>query len=211
MLSSRRNSAFSRRSSNGAALIVVLVILAAITVVGVSNMQSATLEMRMITSAIDRNEAFALAEAGLVNAELALESRVNGLDDLYTDTCSSANGPCFDATCSDGYCFEGEFAGDEAPYLCEVLSADSAVERKIFWKDESLWSDNAIALDVGAGGGDEVELKYIVEFLCFVDNSGNFGPAAPSDGDPFFRITVFLEGDGGRAPVMLQSNYVVKI
>lgn len=204
----KQKSLSMRKNNKGAALIVVLVMLAAITVVGVSNMRSATSEMRMITSTIDRNEAFAIAEAGLTAAEAQLETNINSLDDLYTDTCNPDS--CFNSNCNNGYCFEGTFNTAEVSNLfeCKVATNAGSTERKVFWQDENVWSRSR-QVTVGTR-----EVQYIVEFLCFVDNSGNFGDIVPdslNDGDPFFRITAFLEGDGGRAPVMLQSNYVVKI
>lgn len=188
----------------GAALLVTLVILAAVTIIGISNMQSTTLEMRMTGSMIDRNEAFAQVEAALNLAESEL---VNVMavreEDLYTDVC--ATGQCFTSTCTDGLCFHGEWLSTDlfSRLGCDVAPNASTTPRVDFWRDDATWSNTNRHRAFSVHGN---EVKVIYEFLCFVETDS----AQPTEGKPLFRITAYLEPDSGRrAPVMLQSTYAL--
>lgn len=64
-------------NERGAALIVALVILVALTLVGVTSMQTTTLQERMSGNVRDRNVAFQAAESALRNAELRVSNFVN--------------------------------------------------------------------------------------------------------------------------------------
>lgn len=232
LLSSRGSPNISHRQS-GAALIIALVMLAIVTIIGVANMNSSGLEMKMIASTLDRNKAFSIADAGLRAAETWLE-KTSGLaeEDLYTDTCGSRT-LCFSPTCTNGLCFQGIYEENVIPnrrrYGCEVVP--SGVSRRVFWRDSGLnvWNNAAQhrtvqigPVDIERADGSVVQetysVKYIVEFLCFVSKGTppNGGKATPFDAtkdnnnnaDVLFRITVFFDGDDRRVPVMLQSNYV---
>lgn len=193
------------KRQGGAALVVALVLLAAITIVGVSNMQSTMLEMKMVTSTMDRNRAFSIAEGALLEAESILENSLNlNFAGLHTDDCSSN---CFTSTCNDGLCFDGEFENNDPAFFCSISPSADTSARTFFWRDESLdvWETAGKHRIVNVGLN---QVKYIIEFLCFVDDgNGNFGVSDPTAGDPLFRITVFVEGEGGLSPVMLQSTY----
>jgi len=192
----------------GAALVVALVLLAAITVIGISNMQSSTLEMKMINAQKQRNENFAIAEAGLIQVESAL---VNDLDlvrdDLFTDRCST--GSCFTDPCTGGLCFDGSYtnAGALDELDCEIAPNATAVARENYWADETTWTT------AGRHGAVPVidglpDVKYTIEFLCFV---GENIYSDPSTGDPLFRITVLYEPNTFEQPIMLQSMYSFEI
>jgi len=196
----------------GAALIVALVVLAAVTLIGVSNMQSSGFEMKMTASTVDRNNAFAVADAALRQVEAKLEAgEYFGLSDsaLYSNECTA--GQCFNASCSDGLCFEGVYTSPNFRYQCEVSPNAASSDRAIFWRNNALdvWDTGSRHKLESVGDAD---VKYIIEFLCFIDNgeSSEFGYLNPNAGDPLFRITVFHEGDRGRAPVMLQSTYSIE-
>jgi type IV pilus assembly protein PilX len=194
---------------SGAVLIVALVLLAVITLFGVANMQSSSMEMRMISVTMDRNRAFVAAEGALELAEAAVASSMNiDYDDLYTDTCTGDT--CFTNPCSNnGRCFDGEFSNGDTEFDCTVAPNAGTVERVNFWEDTTVWSTDSRHTKVNVGN---VEAKYIVEFLCFIDmtSSGTFSsaPANANDGEPLFRITAFVEHD--RAPVMVQSTFVIQ-
>jgi type IV pilus assembly protein PilX len=68
----------SSRSQRGVALFLALVVLLIITVLGVSGLQTTTLEERMAANARDRDLAFQAAEAALIDAERFLNSAVLG-------------------------------------------------------------------------------------------------------------------------------------
>lgn len=203
---------------SGAALIVALVLLAAITVVGMSNMQSSSMEMKMVASAKSRNEAFNLAEGALLAVERRIEAGMGiDSDELATDTCTDR---CFTATCSDGRCFDGDYVSTNSRYECEISPNAGTTERVQFWRDDSLdvWNNSARHQTVRIKGKD---VKFIFEFLCFIDNGNGFGPASPNNmfGDPIFRITALVDEDvintglsasamvNLSSPVMLQSIY----
>lgn len=188
----------------GAALIVALVILAVVTVIGVSNMQSTTLEMRMTASMIDRNKAYAEVEAALKLAEdRLLDVMAVREEDLYTDTCDT--GQCFTSACTNGLCFYGEWLSTDLDGKpgCEVAPNADSTERLDFWRDSSIWSDADLHETISVHGQD---IKVIYEFLCFVE----IDLVQPGVGKPLFRVTAYRESESGqRAPVMQQSTYAL--
>ena len=204
MASIKKFAATNAHTQKGAALLVALVILAAITLIGVSNMQSTSMEMRMTGSMIDRNQAFALVGAALNRAESELVgSMAVRIEDLYTDSCTT--GQCFTNTCANGLCFYGEWLSTDTDQKlgCDVVPSSSTSERTDFWRDETIWSNAAShrVFDVQSES-----VKVIYEFLCFID----VDLTQPSVGEPLFRITAYLEAESGRrAPIMLQSTYAL--
>ena len=73
------------RSQRGMALLVSLVFLLLLTLIGLSSMQSATLQEKMATSVSLRNQSFQLAEAALRMGENAVQ--------LSTYTLAVCSGP----------------------------------------------------------------------------------------------------------------------
>lgn len=195
----------------GAALIVALVLLAAISIVGVANMQSSTLEMRMAATTFERERSFTIVDAGLREAEYRLSTQMNlKLSDLQTDTCAA--GKCFTSDCPDGLCFDGSFDSSMSEIDCVVSPNADTAERVKFWEQSALWS-NAAKYRVTSVQGKDV--KYLYEFLCFVPaGTAPFNgddPANYNNGEPLFRVTAYSEGDGDRTPIMLQSTVVVEL
>lgn len=201
--------ASSIKRQGGAVIIVALVLLAVITLFGVANMQSSSMEMRMISVTMDRNRAFVAAEGALELAEEALTSSMNiTYEDLYTDTCTGDS--CFTNPCSNnGRCFDGEFDNGDNEIDCVVAPNAGTTERADFWEDPSIWSTASQHTEVNVGN---VSAKYIVEFLCFIDmtSGGTFSsaPGSENDGEPLFRITAYVEDS--RSPVMVQSTFVIQ-
>ena len=70
-----RQQPIGRRRQQGVALFIALVVLLIITILGISGLQTTTLEERMAASARDRDIAFQAAEAALAQAEIF----VNGI------------------------------------------------------------------------------------------------------------------------------------
>lgn len=64
------------RAQRGAVLVVSLLILLVLTIIGVSGMQSSTLEEKMASNSRDRNVAFQSSEAALRDAEEYIEDLV---------------------------------------------------------------------------------------------------------------------------------------
>lgn len=199
----------SFKSQKGAALIVSLVILGVVTVLGIVGMQSSNTELKLAASMRDRGIAFEAAEAALVIVEEQLANDPPNYSDLYSD-CSGAN--CFNATCVNGLCFDGEYPDGDTELSCIVAADAGSSERVKFWSDSALdvWNSPSKHKVVNVIGVD-AEVKYITEFLCYVeeDVASPFNTTNPNDGAPLFRITVMAKGNGNRASVALQSTYKV--
>ena len=89
MRSSRRFSRTSlpARRQEGVALFIALVVLLIITVLGISGLQTTTLEERMAASARDRDIAFQAAEAALAEGEVFVQGlAVTGLAQFDSNT-----------------------------------------------------------------------------------------------------------------------------
>jgi type IV pilus assembly protein PilX len=201
---------------SGAALVVALVVLAVVTVIGVSNIQSTTLEMRMAASLIDRAKAFALVEAALIYAEGELEGGgLVTIDALYDD-CSLAAG-CFNSDCDGGFCADVDYPSTSDRYSCTVAPNSASTPRTIYWKRTDIWEDDSLHHQTPETAEFPVPIKYIYEFLCYIDTSSG----TPDEGKPLFRITAFLDAGvsehhedsdipwRSRSPVMLQSTYAL--
>jgi type IV pilus assembly protein PilX len=202
-------------NQSGAALVVALVVLSVVTVIGISNIQSTTLEMRMAASMVDRTKAFSHVEAALLYAENDLE---NGgwlnIDALYTD-CALGSG-CFDDVCTDGLCADVDYPSISDRYSCTVAPNSASVARTNYWQITDIWDDANRHRQTPDSAEFPVRVKYIYEFLCYIETT----VATPDEGKPLFRITAYLEqgvesnaGDGNpwrsRSPVMIQSTYAL--
>jgi len=198
----------------GTVLVVSLIILLVITLLGVANMQTSTFQMKMASSNKERQTVFAIAEAGLREAEKLLEVSPPQRTQIF-DSCSG--GTCFNQSCNSGQCFSGEYP-ENAPTLdsdCSLWASssydasDPDADSTKFWSDTSLdvWDNSARHKTISVPGSSK-NVKYILEFLCF----GNQPPpealvSAGGDGLPLFRITALAEGSDSRVRVVLQSIY----
>lgn len=198
-------------SQRGTALVVSLIILSVVTLLGVSSMQSSNSELKMAGSMRDRGVAFEAAEAALAKLEQQLALDPPSRLDLLSN-CATAE--CFNPTCEQGLCFDGDYLSSYSEYECQVSDyADTSV-RVEFWSDPQLdvWNNTARHKTILVDSVKE-QVKYIMEFLCFVarDADTPFSELANenNNGAPLFRITVLAEGNGGRAAVALQSTYKV--
>jgi len=197
------------KRARGAVLVVALIILAVVSILGISNMRSTTLEMRMVGSMASRNEAFALVDAALLRVERELAATVDR--DNMRESCTA---DCFTETCSEGRCFDGEYLVTDDEIGCEVAADAGAAPRSILWQDATLWTDTDrhAVTTVPVIDEDDEDVKYIVEFLCYAA-SGNLKFDAlegnENNGIGLFRITALYEGGNQRAPVMLQSTYTI--
>ena len=215
---SKNHQQINRSSQSGAALIMSLVILAAITLLGVTNIESSSLEMKMVSAQKERSIRFAAAEAALARAEFSLENDPIFQDSDHFTTDGGCSGDwCFSDNCNNGLCFQGRYSVGDSRYEC--LAHDTGDTYKKYWEDESIWSDGSKhrTESIQVTGADPIEAKYIIEFLCFVENpegSITFDATEPNknNGEGFFRLSVFVEGLGDRSSsVMLQSTYIKEI
>jgi len=206
-------------NQNGAALVVALVVLSVVTVIGISNMQSTTLEMRMAASLVDRTKAFTYVEAALKYAEQDLEG--GGwltAENLYSDC--SLGSDCFDSVCTNGLCADVDYTSLSTRYDCVVSPNASSTDRVDYWKVQNLWSDADRHKVTPISAGMPIRVKYIYEFLCYIDTTSS----TPTEGKPLFRITAYLEQGvedeaavsddedrsnawRSRSPIMIQSTY----
>ena len=177
----RRRSA-GPRSEQGVALFLALVVLLIITMLGVSGLQTTTLEERMAGNARDRDLAFQAAEAALTDAERVLEDSVlPSFDDrngLYR--INAANRPIW--------------AGPDQQ------TGNGAITYSV---DRPGAGSQAAVLD-----GVARQPEYFIEqYPATPVPGGSLEAGTPVDELAFFRITA--RGFGGRANtvVVLQTGY----
>lgn len=213
MNSVHRRNALGAAPQRGATLVVSLVILAIITVLGLASVRNSNLELKMAASARDRAVAFQRAEAAIsrVERELSTIPPPFGMKNFLT-TCSGDR--CFKEDCSNGLCFAGDFDNATSTTQCKAVKNGAA--RKEFWKDKSIWKtdDKHIKAYVGTTSDSATvnEVKYIIEFLCFVPRTDVTITSEDKQGEtdvPLFRITARAQGEASRANVMLQSTFRV--
>lgn len=182
------------RQQSGVALFMSLVMLLIITILGLSSVQTTTMQERMARNARDTNLAFQAAEAAIKDAETLVET-FNGLTEFGND-------PRVDPT----QCYASPNAASgfywEAGYNCEPN-----------WAIDGLWSGGGFKTAATSITGVAVQPKYIVEHVKSVVsdvdslNLDNIGQDTGSGRAEIFRITVYGTGGTDTAHVMIQSTY----
>ena len=179
----RRSRVGRQKRQSGVALFISLVMLLILTVLGLSSVQTTTLQERMARNARDTNLAFQAAESAVKDAEASIET----FSSLVQFTASGAN----DA----GYYFEGDY--------------DAAAN----WTNRNWTSGSGYIVAPTVIDGVAEPPKYIIEHLKTVvsDNDSlnldNIGQDSGSGRAQIFRITVFGTGGTSTAHVMIQSTY----
>ena len=174
----------SPRRQDGVALFIALVVLLIITVLGISGLQTTTLEERMASSARDRDIAFQAAEAALAQGEAFVQGLgVTGIAQ-------------FDANANGLYRPQ---SGATAPDWWESVD----------WANDATLPTVGVGVN-----GVAAQPRYIVEYMTRVlagDDSLNVSNVGAAVGAPtdIFRITTFGTGGSARANVMLQATYGV--
>lgn len=204
-----------KKQQQGVVLIVSLIILLVVTMMGTVAMQGTGMELKMAKNSQERQRVFQITEAALRRVEQGLQDTPFTEAALKSNACNVGDATCFENTCAGGLCFFGKNE-DTHQQECEVVSGTPSSQPVWFDPAYDVWNtpgrnqivNPAIALDVG--------VQYIIEFLCFVDNStgtvrdsANGGIGAGDVGDAFYRVTVLGTGRTGRIQVMLQSTYSV--
>ncbi|SMF23429.1 type IV pilus assembly protein PilX [Alteromonadaceae bacterium Bs31] len=185
------------KKNSGAVLVVSLVILVVITVIGVSTIQTATLEEKMVAGARDRDLAFQAAEAALSAAEDRIENLAN-----------------FDAfnisSCSGGLCPKLSYTDTKEPWKSEKFCSGNTA---------SIWSCDAsteVDIDGGTAGkavGFDALPRYYIEMFSEYEPLGdninvtNIGDSIFNTKVTVFRITAIGYGGSDKSQVILQSNY----
>jgi type IV pilus assembly protein PilX len=179
---------FQRRNQTGIVLFMSLVILLILTILGLSSVQTTSLQERMSRNASDSNLAFQAAESALRDGEDSLD----GYGSLTA----------FDR---DGGTGTGrEAAPDEVPNW-------EAVD----WSASTDTCTGCIQAET-AISGTATQAKYVVEHVKTVLsdsdrlNLNNIGVTTGSGKTDVFRVTAFGVGGTDTARVMLQSTYGVR-
>lgn len=205
MVDQQRSQAFlNMPAQRGAALVVALILLLVLTLIGVSTMESSSMEMKMANQSRERLIATQAAEAGLRDAESFIQATGFGDDELSNSGCTAGTQNCFTANCSDGgYCFDGSNAASVT--TCTLTAPASPV-----WEDATLnvWS-TAGRHHVLAAPNMQANVKYIVEFLCYIPGSVSDASVSVNP-HLLFRITSLATTKSGKSRVMLQSTYKAK-
>ncbi|MFT7090568.1 MAG: type IV pilus assembly protein PilX [Candidatus Azotimanducaceae bacterium] len=171
-----------------------LVMLLIITVLGLSSVQTTTLQERMARNARDTNLAFQATEAAIKDAETMVET--------FTSLVDFGNDPRINpAQCYDS-------PNDDAGLYYERGYNCSSNWVGIDWSGSTGFIAAATAIT-----GVAEQPKYIVEHVKTVIadedklNLDNIGQDTGSGRAQIFRITVFGTGGTDTAHVMIQSTY----
>ena len=165
----------------GLALFISLVVLLIITIIGVSAVQTTTLEERMAANARDHDIAFQAAEAALLSAEALVE------------ILQPADVPSFGGNTNGRYLPSG--AGNQPRWETVDWPGDATIPL----------SDDTIP---GVADQPKYIVEYLTQLAPDEDelNLSNIGgtSGAPTD---IFRITARGAGGSTRAQVLLQVTY----
>lgn len=195
------------RQQEGATLVVALLILLVMTLFGVSNFKSSTLQTTMSRYSENREKAFMLAELALKEAEETLRAGSHDIDSVQD--CASGTSTCYDEECAGGKCFNGDYSAGFNPWECKLEPP-----AKPHWAGSTLnvWDTAArhqLGDNEGYPGFDKP--KYITEFLCYGSVDYDAGRACSSSNSSsddcvaLYRVTAFATSRDGKARVMLQS------
>lgn len=207
----------SVRKQSGAVLIIALVILGVTTLLGVSVMQSSTVNAKMATNSQERQQAFSAAEAAMREAENRI-NLVGFADASFRSSCNPTSTLfCFTSGCTGGLCFTGVFGPGDQQKDCSVVPASGTPSQYGVWEDPVLdvWNTagrfTPLSVNLPGYGGITAG-KYIIEFRCFVDtladpNTGTKGLVTNGNGDVYYRVTARGTSKTGRVDVMLQSAW----
>jgi type IV pilus assembly protein PilX len=170
------------KNQRGVALFISLVLLLVLTIIGVSAVQTTSLEERMARNTNDSVLAFESAEVALRTAEGFLRSSVN----------STALFPA---------------AGSNGLWKASDYLQTERWEQANIWT-----GTNSVALPAASVAGVAEQPRYIIEWVATVQRSENPYQLNPSYSTLFDRIEIFritARGVGGtaNARVMLQSTF----
>jgi type IV pilus assembly protein PilX len=196
------------RTEAGFALIASLFILVLVTILGMSTIGSSNLQSKMVNVSSSRQALFNAAEQTLAIVEGQIEADLYVQDNFYTNIADNV----FSASCTDGLCFFGSYNESAADHFdCDPSPTTPPLEP--IWKDTTIgsggvWADASLHQTEAAVGLNN-PVKYIIEFLCYVDRSGTelLKASTPNNGAEHYRITVLATDDFNRGQVMLQSSY----
>ena len=188
MKSSQKNI-HNVKTQNGVVLIMAMVILFAMTLIGITSMNTTSLEERIASNYRDRQIAFQAAEAALRQGE----------QDTRISTNSAFTEANYAYPCTGGLCK----CSDKSVGCVTYWIDDVPTKTDVAWNISTTHRTYSTAL-----AGVTTPAKYIIEFMGYIcPTSVSCTPAA---GDPkMFRITALATGRTNSSKVMLQSTYQV--
>jgi len=175
---------FNHRRSTGVALFISLVLLLVLTILGVSVVQTTSLEIRMARNEHDTLLAFEAAESALRDAEVVIEATTSTV--AYND------------------------AGNGGLWATPLLADGNRWENEAVWTDgRSIVAGTGIN---GVPGQEQP--RYMIEHLATVQRDENayqmenqYGGGSSADSVDVFRITARGFGGSPNSRVMLQTTY----
>ncbi len=199
---------------SGVVMVVCLVLLLVVTALGLTSMNSTTLETKMASGFRDRAVAFEAAEEALSVAETWILDTDFSETDFYNACTGSL---CFSSSCSNGLCV---FYDSADPYVNGVDKADCSGKMDEPttppWQwagvsgEPNLWLSSTDSVEVSTSHPDvETDARYIVEFVCYVNRIQGTDCTAtnPDACAPNFRISALGRGLTDNSMVMLQSTF----
>ncbi len=185
------NRAFGGHRQQGMILIIALIFLLVMTVIGVTAMQTTSLDERMASNLRDRNLAFQAAEAALRDAERDVSNQVAG----YARGISGFTN--FTANC--GASTTGSDADDG---LCK----DTTAYTTPIWTTTSMTAAPSVQYGrfthAASISGVSAQPRYIIE--------GIEQTVTGCSDNRYYRITVRAQGASANTVVWLQSTYGCK-
>lgn len=182
-------SFMSARRAQGVALFISLVLLLVLTIIGISSVQTTSLETRMARNEHDTLLAFQAAESALRDAETWLQTNVDSVDDTDVFSDGGANG------------------------LWLVADDPGESDR---WLEANVWTGNgSVEADTALNEVSEAP-RYLIEHLGDVSRTENPWQIRTDYPDPVDRIAMFRitsRGVGGsaNAQVLLQSTFGILV
>jgi type IV pilus assembly protein PilX len=170
--------------NTGVALFISLVLLLVLTILGVSVVQTTSLEIRMARNEHDTLLAFEAAESALRDAEAVIEATTSTV--LYND------------------------AGNGGLWNLPELTDGNRWENTAIWSDgRSIMAPTPV--DAVAG---QVQPRYMIEHIASVQRDENayqqdnkYNNAGTADSVEVFRVTALGFGGSPNSRVMLQTTY----
>jgi len=172
-----------RKKQDGVVLFMCMVMLLLLTVLGISSVQTTSLQQRMARNANDTNLAFQAAESALRDGEDFLET-INALIDF--DAANAEN---------NGFYYENS-PGTDPNW------------KSLDWSGSDGFREGETTIT-----GVEVQPKYILEHVKTVIsdadalNLDNIGQDTGSGRTQIFRVTARGTGGSATAQVMIQGTY----
>ena len=170
------------RRQQGTVLAISLIILLLLTLIGVTAMQTTTMEERMAGNMLDVNRSFQAGEAALREGE-------NYLAPLTTEAATCSSAPC-------------DVWAKQA-----ITEGTDPVDPSM--KDAAWWAANA--KEYGASGTQDIDgvaqdPRYVVEYYYLLKDSKTLGFGPPT-GRVYYRVTARAVGGQEATETILQSTY----